>query len=255
MPTSLRVEQHLAVLAAAGERLAAGAEAAGSSTPVPTCPAWTIDQLVAHQGTVHRWAAANLRGEDTNSLPSQTTSLAAQSDILSWYRHGLASLLAAFDEIDDNVRAMVFLHDAPAPRHFWARRQAHETTIHAVDALAAVLGRVPTAGEAVVDRQLALDGIDELLCGFVPRPGGNVRSDEPYTVAARPTDADRSWMLTISSAPVLVELDVRMETDATLRGTAAQLYLGLWNRGDEIATSGRPGVIDQWRQQQRVRWS
>lgn len=255
MPTRFPAHQHLTALAAAGERLAECAEAAGRSAQVPTCPAWNIDQLVAHQGTVHRWAAANLRGEDANALPSQTSSLAEQPDILSWYRAGLASLLAAFDEVDDDVEAMVFLHDAPPPRQFWARRQAHETTIHSVDALAGVLGRVPSSAEAAVDRELALDGIDELLCGFVPRPGGKVRSDEPYTVAVRPTDGERSWILTISRDPVLVELDDGRATDATLGGTAAQLYLGLWNRGDEIVASGRPAVIDQWRLQQRVRWS
>lgn len=31
---------------------------------------------------------------------------------------------------------------------FWARRQVHETTIHMVDALAAWLGRLPTAPDA-----------------------------------------------------------------------------------------------------------
>lgn len=255
MPTRLSAHQHLAALAAAGERLAACAQAAGSAASVPTCPAWTIDQLVAHLGTVHRWAAANLRGEDADALPSQTTSLAEQVDILSWYRSGLASLLAAFDEVDEDVGAMVFLHDAPAPRHFWARRQAHETTIHSIDALAAVFGRLPNSEEAAVDHQLALDGIDELLGGFVPRPGGKVRSDVPYTIAVRPTDADRSWILHVSRDPVVVELDVRRPTDALFSATAVQLYLGLWNRGDEIAASGRPAVIDQWRQQQRVRWT
>ncbi len=255
MPTRLQLPRHLEELAAAGERLGSLAEAAGSRAPVPTCPAWTIDELVAHQGTVHRWAAANLRGDDANALPSQTTSLAEQSEILSWYRSGLRSLLAVFDEVEDDLEAMVFLHDAPAARPFWARRQAHETTIHAVDALAAVLGRFPTSEEADVGGDLAVDGIDELLCGFVPRPGGKVRSDEPFTVAVRPTDADRSWVLTISTDPVVVELDVERATDATFSGTAAQLYLGLWNRGDEITASGRPAVIDQWRQQQRVRWS
>lgn len=255
MPTRLPVPRHLEALAAAGERLGDRAQAAGGSASVPTCPAWTIDELVAHQGTVHRWAASNLRGDDASAIPNQTTSLAEQTDILSWYRSGLNSLLAAFDEVDDDLEAMVFLHDAPAPRQFWARRQAHETTIHAVDALAGVLGRFPTSAEADVARELALDGIDELLSGFVPRPGGKVRSDEPYTVAVRPTDADGSWVLTISTDPVVVELDVERATDATFGGTAAQLYLGLWNRGDEITASGRPAVIDQWRQQQRVRWS
>ena len=43
--------------------------------------------------------------------------------------------------------------------------------------------------------------------------------------------------------------------DAVLEGTAAQLYLGLWNRGNEITETGPIGVLEQWRRMQRVRWS
>ena len=40
-----------------------------------------------------------------------------------------------------------------------------------------------------------------------------------------------------------------------MTGTATQLYLALWNRGDEITAIGRPDVLERWRQTQRVRWS
>jgi hypothetical protein len=42
--------------------------------------------------------------------------------------------------------------------------------------------------------------------------------------------------------------------DAALAGTAAQLYLGLWNRGDEMRVSGRDDLLDRWRKEVRVRW-
>jgi hypothetical protein len=64
---------------------------------------------------------------------------------------------------------MVFLNDAPPPRRFWARRQAHETTIHSVDAIAARSQRWPTASDVAIDPLLAADGIDELLMGFITR--------------------------------------------------------------------------------------
>ena len=54
-------------------------------------------------------------------------------------------------------------------REFWARRQAHETTIHMVDAQAALLGHAPTSGEAALEVSLATDGLDELLRGFFTR--------------------------------------------------------------------------------------
>src|SRR5690606_9152767 len=79
------------------------------------------------------------------------------------------------------------------PRLFWARRQCHETTIHAVDALAACLGRFPRAEEAEVSDVVALDGIDEILTGFVPR--GTTRFDgvDPVQVWVEPIGHDRRW--------------------------------------------------------------
>ena len=45
------------------------------------------------------------------------------------------------------------------------------------------------------------------------------------------------------------------ETDATLSGSAADLYLALWNRGDHVAVVGREDLLDRWRATQRVTWS
>jgi hypothetical protein len=52
----------------------------------------------------------------------------------------------------------VFLRHAPPARLFWTRRQAHETTIHAVDAQAAALHRLPRPAEAMINDELAADG-------------------------------------------------------------------------------------------------
>ena len=41
--------------------------------------------------------------------------------------------------------------------------------------------------------------------------------------------------------------------DAVFTGTSAQLYLGLWNRGDEITANGRESALERWREAQRVR--
>ena len=115
---------------------------------MPTCPAWTTDALVAHQAMVHRWAAAHVRGDDPDVIPNQTEIRTTVDDLVGYYRDGHGALLATFHDAAPDLEAMTFLKDAPAPRDFWARRQAHETTIHMVDALAAVLGRLPTASEA-----------------------------------------------------------------------------------------------------------
>ena len=145
MPTSLTFSEHLDALETSGGRLADLALEAGLDVAVPTCPAWTTDALVAHQAMVHRWAAAHVRGDDPDVIPSQTEIRTTVDDLVGYYRDGHGALLATFHDAAPDLEAMTFLKDAPAPRDFWARRQAHETTIHMIDALAAVLGRLPTA--------------------------------------------------------------------------------------------------------------
>ena len=44
--------------------MAVWSRAAGADAPVPTCPGWTVRDLLAHQGMVHRWATAVVRGDD-----------------------------------------------------------------------------------------------------------------------------------------------------------------------------------------------
>lgn len=257
---------HVAALTAAAARLAERAAAAGFDAAVPTCPRWTVADLVAHQGIVHRWAASNLRLDGAN-IPSKTEILqdVPTEGLLAWFRVGVDELLDTFAATPPDVAAMVFLNDARAPRAFWARRQAHETTIHSIDALAAGLGRYPTAEEAGVDHDLALDGIDELLRGFFTRGRSGLAEDRPLRIAVQPTDADRGWLLHARPEGIVTDRVTHgvppttapggSAADAVFSGTAAQLYLGLWNRGTEITSAGRTDVLDRWHQVQRVRWS
>ena len=251
--------RHLTAIAEAGSALAERAAAAGLTARVPTCPRWTVADLVAHQGMVHRWAAANLRLDDSRiQSKSEILRTVLRGELLAWFAEGVAALLETFATAPDDVPAMVFLKNAPAPRAFWARRQAHETTIHATDALAALLGRFPTERDAGLDAELALDGIDELLRGFFTRGRSRLFDGEEFTVAVRPTDAATGWLLGVRPAGMTadrVAADDLPDADALFTGTAVQLYLGLWNRGTEIETAGRKSALERWRGVQRVQWS
>jgi uncharacterized protein (TIGR03083 family) len=255
MPTLLSPDDHLGALVRSGAALGEAAAAAGLDAKVPTCPAWDVTELVIHQGMVHRWAAANLRGErDHDPAASQAEGKAA-ARLLSWYSQGLAALVDTLRATAEDAKAMVFLRDAPPPRQFWARRQAHETTIHSVDAISAVCRRWPTASDVEVDPVLAADGIDELLMGFITRGKGRLRAAEPYTVLVRTIDTGHAWTLRIGDGPIVTTPGATGRPEAVFSGTAVQLYLSLWNRADEITTNGRSDLVDQWRKQIRIRWS
>ena len=258
MPTSLTFSEHLDALETSGGRLAEFALEAGLDVAVPTCPAWTTDALVAHQAMVHRWAAAHVRGDDPDVIPSQTEIRTTVDDLVGYYRDGHGALLATFHDAAPDLEAMTFLKDAPAPRDFWARRQAHETTIHMVDALAAVLGRLPTASEAGIAPAVAIDGIDELLRGFFTRGRSKLYDGDEYTIAVCPTDSERRWIVRVAERLTVEPDDAAGDVevaDAVVSGTSTELYLALWNRGDEVAASGRDDVLGRWRTAQRVSWS
>ncbi|WP_050761724.1 maleylpyruvate isomerase N-terminal domain-containing protein [Beutenbergia cavernae] len=260
MATTLAIEQHLAALARAGSALVEHVERAGDGATVPTCPAWTARHLLAHQATIHRWATSHVRGDDP-AEPSEESLAAGQTDLPGYYRSGLDALLEALEAAPVDLQAVTFLNDAPPPRAFWARRQAHETTIHAVDAVAAVLGRTPSSAEAAeaagIDAELALDGIDELLAGFLTRNRyPRLAAQDRLSLAVSPTDAAEVWLVDADEHLAAVRVSsatVPSRADAEISGTAVQLYLGLWNRGTEISAGDRPDVIDLWRGTQRVR--
>ncbi|MDO9457730.1 maleylpyruvate isomerase family mycothiol-dependent enzyme [Nocardioides sp.] len=243
MATTLTFDEHLAGFQRAMLELARAAGRSGLDVPVPSCPAWTVRRLVGHQGAVHRWAAGSFRGEDLDWPPIEKAGRSS-SDPVDWLRDGAIALVRTLVGAADDAEAAVFLHDAPPPRQFWARRQCHETTIHAVDVLSAALGRLPRTEETWLTddrgRALALDGIDELLLGFVPRSRSRLRSATPVTIAVVPTDADHSFTVRVTDEPpVSTRVEGHVETaegDLRIEGTAAQLYLALWHRTDELTS-------------------
>lgn len=258
MPTSLTFDEHQAAIGMAGARLVALATDAGMDARVPSCPGWTTDSLLAHQTMVHRWATAHVRGSDPAAVPTQTDIRRTVADLSGYYVQGLVELSDALRDAPADLVAMRFLNDAPSPRDFWARRQAHETTIHMVDALGASVGRVPRAVEAGIEPLLAADGIDELVRGFFTRGRCKLYDGVEYSVAVVARDADRRWVLHV--APSLTVgpdggSDEEADVAATITGTAVEVYLTLWNRGAEAEITGRADVLERWRATQRVRWS
>jgi uncharacterized protein (TIGR03083 family) len=252
--TRLTVEQHLAALRDAVSAFARHATDAGLDVPVPTCPDWTVRRLVGHQGMVHRWAAANLRGRSIEIEATERAGRRAPSPV-DWLRDGAIDLVAAITEADDDVSTIVFLNDAPPPRGFWARRQCHETTIHAVDALAAALGRYPRASETWIDPAVGVDGIDELLRGFMTRNKSRLRSDEPLAIAVLADESPTGWLVEVSREPAVVTVAERAEVadrgEVRLEGPAAAVYLTLWNRSDELDVDEL--ARDPWRSAP-IRW-
>ena len=97
-------------------RLRDNAARAGLGAPVPTCPGWTVRDLVAHQGMVHRWASAVLAGQRGDGAELVEREGLESPDILAWLDDGARDLLAALAFAPADLDAWFFLKDAPAPR-------------------------------------------------------------------------------------------------------------------------------------------
>jgi uncharacterized protein (TIGR03083 family) len=256
-PLGLTLDALGEALGAASTVLRANAVAAGLDAPVPTCPDWTVLDLVAHQGMVHRWAASHLRGEPIDPPEPLDREGRESADVLGWFDDGATALLQAIVDAPDDLDALVFLEDAPAPRLFWARRQCHETTIHAVDALGARLGRPARADETWIKPAVALDGIDELLVGFVTRRRKGASPDSPTRLLVRPDGADVAWLVDLAPGrPVSTQRvgpasPEAAGADHTLTGDPVDLYLRLWSRS---ATVPADELERWWRDTISVTW-
>jgi uncharacterized protein (TIGR03083 family) len=231
-----------------GHLLAGAAAGAGLAAPVPSCPGWRVGDLLRHTGGVHRWAAS-IVGTPLRERPPGTSArhaLAAGSpddELLPWFTAGHQALVDTLRAAPADLDCWAFL-TAPSPKAFWARRQAHETAIHRVDAELAA-GITPTA----VSAGFAADGVDE-LGHFLSQRHGRLRADPGRTILISATDTDRAWLATITTEPLQVtDAGPEDRADLTIRGPAADLYLLLWNRRgpDDLDLDGDTGLLDLWR--------
>lgn len=237
----------------AGEVIADSARQ-GLHRDVPSCPGWTLAELVRHVGAVHRWAFAivdgHLDGRAREMFGRQLDEAALadavdDQELADWFAAGHRSLVEALGRTAQDAQFWTF-GDGPSPGAFWTRRQAHETAIHAIDAQLAL---TTPDQVAPLPTWFALDGIAEMMEVFVTRPGAQARSTEPRTMLIAPTDDDVRWLVTIGpDAVTAARADRDQPGDATLSGTAHNLYSALWNRSpiEPVAISGDSAVAALW---------
>jgi uncharacterized protein (TIGR03083 family) len=239
--------EYVSILDREGRSLAAAAEEAGTGAKVPTCPGWQVRDLLRHTGMVHRWAEAFVAEGHTSYHPDGGLPDLDGAELLAWFREGHGQLVETLRSASPDVQCWHFL-PAPSPLAFWARRQAHETTVHRFDAESARGGR-----PSEISGDFAADGIDELLCGFHARPKSKVRSEKPRVLRVRATDTDGAvWTVRLSQEPPVTEREDTTDADCEVGGPAARVYLSLWNRLPFPSMTGDASVAGLWREKSAV---
>ncbi|MDF0529747.1 maleylpyruvate isomerase family mycothiol-dependent enzyme [Tsukamurella sp. 8F] len=220
-------QEWLAALEADGAVIAA-TPAEHLARPVPTCPDWSVHDLIVHLGAVHRWAATFLAaGPDSKARFAFDASDAPEGpEITDWYRERLGELVAELRRHDPAEPARGFAGHGTVG--FWYRRQAHEAAVHRWDVQNA------TGEPTPIEVPLAEDGVDEWLEIFVPRflaRGAGLPADSVGSVLHLHgvDESEAEWTITFGTDGVKVG-HAHARGDAAVRGTASELFLAMWRR-------------------------
>ena len=245
----METQQYLDQLARNSERLADAAAAAGVDTPVPSCPDWTVADLLDHCVRGDGWARAVVEqagaGSTERVLPTDAE-LPEGDALVDAFRQGARELVDVLAAVPSDTPAWTF---AASDRTvgFWQRRRANETSVHRYDAELAAGTPTP------IDAALAVDGIDEILTVFLARLAGNFDAMGDATVHLHCTDVDGEWLVTRTGGELSVSRE-HAKGDVAARGSASDLLLFLWSRvpADRLEVFGDADLLTRFQQALRV---
>ena len=140
-------------------RLVAAVQVWEQRTPVPTCPEWTVRDLVTHVGTGHRWATDIVHGSPQNPPPYVIVDAPDDSGLWTdWLTVGASVLVDAVRDGGPDRPVWTWRTDMTA--EFWLRKMLHDEVVHRLE-VELIGGRL---GEIAPD--LAADGVSDLLASI-----------------------------------------------------------------------------------------
>ncbi len=223
-----------------GAASARAARKAGVDAAVPSCPGWTVADLLAHVGRLHRWVTDLVVNQPEDTMRAWGQEIPSGEALFDWYEAGYPALAAALRGASPAQPAWSWTPDATAA--FWARRQANELAVHRWDAQAAAGAPEP------VDHALAVDGIDEFF-GLIPfwRDAGNVVGNGE-TLHFHCTDGEGEWLARLAPEWLVVTTE-HAKGDVAARASASDLLLFLYGRVPAAAleTFGDVTLLARWR--------
>src|SRR4051812_17934065 len=190
---------------------------------VPSCPGWTIEDLVWHLGEVHWFWGTDIemRATDPDSVEATKPARpAGYQELVGWGRAQADRMISVLEQNDDATTVWTW-----SPPHqtvgFIRRHQVQEAAVHRWDMQNAATQSSPDP----VDPEVASDSIDELLAVTLP---WGVNDNKPLSgrVHIHCTDTDGEWFIQPNGN---VER-IHAKGDVALRGTASELLLAMFDR-------------------------
>jgi uncharacterized protein (TIGR03083 family) len=228
-------EQYLDHAAAHARRTAELAADADMAAPVPSCPDWALRDLLFHTGMVYRWIGEIVTRKATERVPFREVPdrTMPEGGEGAWLLAGAERTVALLRETGPDLAVWGWAHGGGT--RWWARRIAHESLVHRVDA-ELTLGVRPE-----VDAALAADNTDELLTNALDLDARafearSALAGEGDTLHLHCTDVPGEWQLRRSAEAFTLEYG-HAKADAAVRGSARDVMLWLNGR----LPQGEPG--------------
>jgi uncharacterized protein (TIGR03083 family) len=207
---------------------AAVASAPSLDVQVPTCPEWTLFDLVEHLGEGRRaWAATVAAGPGASAKSSSDGSAAPRDRdaLLAWLAESTQQLLDTLREAGPDRGCWTWWGDSQSPQTSGAvaRHQLQQMAVHTYDA------QITLGAPQSLQDEVALDGVDEFLSTCVATT--TAWPHEPAVIDYHDVEG-RSWRISLAADGAR---STRIDkpgaaADASLRGTAGELVLFFYGR-------------------------
>jgi uncharacterized protein (TIGR03083 family) len=238
-------KEHCDALEVEVSRFASLLDEADFAVRVPSCPEWSVADLVSHLGLIHRWSERLVVTLAQERVPPSTMDLDLEPISAGWLRHGGVALVETLRAADPDAVMWSWGRDHHV--RFWSRRQLQETMMHRVD-LELALGTAITVEEAV-----SCDAIDELLvnlesaAAFSPKVRELKGHGEILTFRA--TNGPAAWTIRLTEEGFSFTEPTR-EANVALSGTALDVLLLLYRRAAldavDVEVSGDRRLMEFW---------
>ena len=246
--TTLNYDRLATELVAQAEGFAALVAGADHRAAVPTCPEWTLGDLVFHLGSAYHRAFTLVTSRERIALPFEEIPVDAPSPPEGdWVREGAAKLASALIEAGPDTVLTSWLFDLPA--RFWLRRLTCDTVVHRADA-AFTVGK-PYEVAADLAAEVVSEGLDLLLANMAAErsPAKEALKGTGQTLHFHATDEGLGEWLIQRTPEGINWSHGHAKGDVAVRATAADLMLGLTGRipiDDRFAVFGDASLLTHW---------
>ncbi|WP_310728555.1 maleylpyruvate isomerase family mycothiol-dependent enzyme [Streptomyces sp. N2A] len=211
---------------------------------VPSCPDWSLRDLVEHLTQVHRfWAAAVEAGPSEKPPTVAPADDTLSADLLAGSAAATQELITALRAAGPAAGCWTWWSDSDVPMTSGAvaRHQVREAAVHAFDA------QLATGTPLPIPAVVALDGIAEFI--GVGHGTAGLWPHKPVRIGLHAAEGE-SWLVDLTASGSHV-IDGQHETAADLHGSVSDLLLTLHGRLplDSLRSEGDRATLENF-----LRW-